>query len=148
MAAPPLPSPPDATPGAFPRTLPPARGPGSLGVTGLRPVPDPELKVLIACGQSLLRAGYRALLESGSGRAVADEAEDGQETVDLARQVHPDVVPMDVAISGLGCVEATRQLCADPGVPVILLSSPAEDERVFDSLRAGATAGRTLSTGP
>jgi DNA-binding NarL/FixJ family response regulator len=114
----------------------------------LRPVPDPCLRVLIACDQSLLRAGYRALLETDPGMAVAGEAQDGQEAVALARRVNADVVLMDVAISGLGCVEATRQLCADPAVPVILLSSPDEDERVFDSLRAGATGVVSKDTVP
>jgi DNA-binding NarL/FixJ family response regulator len=108
-------------------------------VTILHRVPDEELKVLIACSQSLVSAGYRALLETGSGIAVAGEAHYGQEAVELARQLRPDAVLMDIEISDCGCVEATSRLCADPGVPVLLLSALDDDERIFGALRAGAT---------
>ena len=103
----------------------------------LRPVPDAETRVLIACSQSLLRAGYRAMLDAGAGIAVAGEAEDGEGAVDLARQLRPDAVVIDVDLPG--CVNAAEQLCADSGAPVILLSGLADDERLFAALRAGAT---------
>ena len=94
---------------------------------------------LIAGGQSLRRAGYRALLEVGPGIAVTGDAQSGQEAVELARRLRPDAVLMDIEISDFGCIEATNQLCADPGVPVILLSALDDDERIFGALRAGAT---------
>lgn len=112
----------------------------------LRPVPDAETRVLIACGQSLLRAGYRAMLDAGAGIAVAGEAEDGEGAVDLARQLRPDAVVMDLDLPG--CVEATEQLCADSGAPVILLSGLDEDERLFGALRAGATGVLSKDTAP
>lgn len=117
-------------------------------MTTLRPVPDVQLTVLIACGQSLLRAGYRALLEVGPGIAVTGNAQCGQEAVELARQLRPDAVLMDMEISDFGCIEATSKLCADPGVPVILLSALDDDERIFGALRAGATGVVSKDTAP
>ena len=116
-------------------------------MTTLRPVPDSQLKVLIACSHSLLRAGYRALL-AGSGIAVAGEAQHGQETVELSRQVRPDAVVMDIGLSDFDCVETTKQLCADPEVPVILLSALDDDERIFGALRAGAAGVLSKDTAP
>lgn len=109
-------------------------------------MPDAERRVLLACGQSLLRAGYRAVLDAGAGIAVAGEAEDGEGAVDLARQLRPDAVVMDVDLPG--CVEATHQLCADPGAPVILLSGLEGDDRLFGALRAGATGVLSKDTAP
>ena len=114
----------------------------------LRAVPDAEVRVLLACGQSLLRAGYRAVLESRPGIAVAGEAERGQETVDLARELRPDAVMMDIGISDCDCIEATSELCADPGVPVILLSAGEDDDRILATLRAGATGVLSEKTAP
>jgi DNA-binding NarL/FixJ family response regulator len=105
----------------------------------LHPAPGIQHTVLIACDQSLLRAGYRALLEVGPSIAVTGDAQCGQEAVELARQLRPDAVLMDLEISDCGCIEATSKICADPGVPVILLSALDDDERVFGALRAGAT---------
>jgi DNA-binding NarL/FixJ family response regulator len=117
-------------------------------MTNLHPVPDVQLTVLIACGQSLLRAGYRALLEVGPGVAVTGDAQSGKEAVELARKLRPDAVLMDMEISDYGCVEATTKLCADPGVPVILLSALDDDERIFGALRAGAAGVLSKDTAP
>jgi DNA-binding NarL/FixJ family response regulator len=117
-------------------------------MTNLHPVPDVQLQVLIACGQSLLRAGYRALLEVTPGIAVCGDAQSGQEAVELARQLNPDAVLMDIEISDFGCIETTSKLCADPGVPVILLSAIDDDERIFSALRAGATGVLSKDTAP
>jgi DNA-binding NarL/FixJ family response regulator len=125
-----------------------ARASRSDAVTALRPVPDAELKVLIACGESLLRAGYRALLEASRGVTVAGEAQNGRETVELARRLRPDAVLMGLEISDFDCVEATTQLCADPGVPVILLSTRDDDELAFAALRAGAAGVLSKDTAP
>jgi DNA-binding NarL/FixJ family response regulator len=117
-------------------------------VSTLRAVPDEEVRVLLACGQSLLRAGYRAVLENAPRIAVVAEAEGGQDALELARQVRPDAVLIDIVISDCDCVEATRQLRADPGVPVILLSALEDDERIFAALRAGATSVLSKDTAP
>jgi DNA-binding NarL/FixJ family response regulator len=117
-------------------------------VTHLRSVPDTQLRVLIACGESLARAGYRAVLEAAPRVVVAGEAETGERAVELARRLRPDAVVMDVGISGGDCVEATRELSADPQVPVILLCAADDDERVFGALRAGASGALSDDAAP
>ena len=117
-------------------------------MTTLHPVPEVQLTVLIACGESLLRAGYRALLEGGPRIAVTGDAQSGREAVELARKLRPDAVLMDIEISDFGCIEATSKLCADPGVPVMLLSALDDDERIFGALRAGATGVLSKDTAP
>jgi DNA-binding NarL/FixJ family response regulator len=105
----------------------------------VEPVPDAQLGVLVGCGGSLLRAGYRALLLTSSRLAVAGEADTGDEVVRLARQLGPDAVLLHVGIADCDCVETVRRLRADPSVPVVVLSATEDDERVFGALRAGAT---------
>ena len=114
----------------------------------LRSVPDLDARVLIACGESLGRAGYRAVLEGARGISVAGEATTGQEAVELARQLRPDAVVMDICIADYDCVEATQRLSAEPRVPVIVLSALEDDERSFGALRAGARGVLSKDTAP
>ena len=98
----------------------------------------PGVRVLIADGQALVRAGVRALLEGGGRISVVGEASTGEEAVALARRLHPDVVLIDATLPGLDCVRATGRMLADPGVAVMLLSASEQDDRIFAALRAGA----------
>src|SRR3954471_22351142 len=97
-----------------------------------------SVRVVIADGQALVRAGFRVLLEGGNRIAVAGEAADGDEAVALAHRIRPDVVLLDANLPGLDSLEATRQL-AEAGVAVMLLTESEHDERPFAALRAGAT---------
>ena len=114
----------------------------------LHPVPDPDTRVLIACGESLRRAGYRAVLEGARGISVAGEATTGREAVELAGQLRPDAVVVGDGDVHHDCVEATERLSAEPGVPVIVLSAVEDDERMFGALRAGATGVLSKDTAP
>ena len=98
----------------------------------------PAVRVLIADGQALVRAGFRALLESGGRISVVGEASTGEEAVAEACRLRPDVVLLDATLPGLSCVEATGRMLADPGIAVMLLTATEEDERIFATLRAGA----------
>src|SRR3954454_13187117 len=98
----------------------------------------PAVRVLVADGQALVRAGFRALLEAGGQIGVVGEASTGEEAVALARRLRPDVVLIDATLPGLNCVEATGRMLADPGVAVMLLTATELDERIFATLRAGA----------
>jgi DNA-binding NarL/FixJ family response regulator len=97
------------------------------------------IRVAVAHGQRVVRAGLRVLLEGEPGIAVVDEAADGDEAVAVAHRLRPDVVLLDVRLPGLGCVEATRRIVAGPAVAVMVLTASETDARVFASLRAGAT---------
>jgi DNA-binding NarL/FixJ family response regulator len=117
-------------------------------VSHLRPVADADTRVLVACGESLRRAGYRAVLEGGARIAVAGEAATGHEAIELARQLRPDAVLLDIGISDYDCMETTQRLTADSGVPVIVMSALKDDERVFGALRAGATGVLSKDAAP
>jgi DNA-binding NarL/FixJ family response regulator len=109
------------------------------------------IRVLIADGRALVRAGFRVLLEGEQGIAVADEAASGDEAVALARHTRPDVVLMDADLPGLDTLAATRQIVADPelqGVQVMILSSVENDEHLFEALRAGASGFLVNDTQP
>jgi DNA-binding NarL/FixJ family response regulator len=87
----------------------------------------------------LVRAGIRALLESLDGIQVLEEADDGREALRLIELHRPDIVLMDIAMSGLNGLEATKRVNRDfPETRVIILSMHANEEYVLQSLRAGA----------
>jgi DNA-binding NarL/FixJ family response regulator len=87
----------------------------------------------------LVRAGIRALLESLDGIQVLEEADDGREALRLIDLHRPDIVLMDIAMSGLNGLEATKRIKRDfPNTRVIILSMHANEEYVLQSLRAGA----------
>jgi DNA-binding NarL/FixJ family response regulator len=101
------------------------------------------IRVGIAHGQRLVRAGLRVLLDHEAGIAVVDEAATGDEAVAITHRLQPDVVLLDVGLPGLGCVEVTRRILAGPPVAVMLLAASETDARVLATLRAGA-AGLVL----
>ena len=103
----------------------------------------PAVRVLIADRQALVRAGLRALLESGGRISVVGEAATGEDAVAEAFRLRPDVVLLDATLPGLDCVEATGRMLADPRIAVMLLTATEQDERIFASLRAGARAPRS-----
>src|SRR4051812_41723392 len=98
----------------------------------------PAVRVLVADGQALVRAGFRALLEADGRISVVGEASTGEEAVALARTVRPDVVLIDATLPGMHCVEATGRMLADPDIAVMLMTATEQDERIFATLRAGA----------
>ena len=75
------------------------------------------IRVLIADDQALVRAGFRAILEGQDDLEVVGEAADGGEAVDIARELRPDVVLMDVRMPGVDGIEATRRLLRDGEAP-------------------------------
>jgi DNA-binding NarL/FixJ family response regulator len=97
-------------------------------------------RVFIADDQALVRAGFRRLLETTPGIDVVGEAGDGQEAVDGARRVRPDLVLMDIRMPRLDGIEATRRLVSDgAGTRVLILTTFGLDHYVYDALRAGAS---------
>jgi DNA-binding NarL/FixJ family response regulator len=99
------------------------------------------ITVLIADDQALVRAGFRSILEAQDGIAVAGEAGDGRDAIDLVRKRSPDVVLMDVKMPDIDGLEATRRIVGDDDnrTAVLMLTTFDVDEYVYDALRAGAS---------
>jgi DNA-binding NarL/FixJ family response regulator len=109
------------------------------------------IRVLLADDQSLVRAGFKALLDARDDIEVVGEAPDGAEAVDLARRLRPDVILMDIRMPGLDGLEATRQIAADPeltGARIVILTTFGLDEYLFDALRFGASGFLLKDTEP
>ena len=87
----------------------------------------------------IVREGLRLIVESESGMEVVGEAEDGARAVELAGELHPHVVLMDVRMPRLGGVEAVRRIRRHmAGVEIVILTMYDEDDVMIDALRAGA----------
>ena len=100
------------------------------------------IRVLIADDQALVRAGFRMILDAEEDIDVIGEASDGNEAVEQARRLTPDVVLMDIRMPELDGIEATRRLLSNggpAGTKVVMLTTFDMDEYVYDALRAGAS---------
>jgi len=97
------------------------------------------MNIIVADDRALVRAGIRALLAEMPGISVVAEAADGREAVRLAHAHHPDVVVMDVTMPGMNGLEATERITSElPAVKVVIVSIYANEEYVWQALRAGA----------
>jgi DNA-binding NarL/FixJ family response regulator len=100
------------------------------------------MRVVIADDQALVRAGFKMILDAEDDLDVVGEAADGAEAVELARQLKPDVVLMDIRMPELDGIEATRRVVAldgDQPVRVLMLTTFDLNEYVYEALRAGAS---------
>ncbi|HSV13062.1 MAG TPA: response regulator transcription factor [Tepidisphaeraceae bacterium] len=98
-----------------------------------------SIRALLVEDHTLVRSGIRALLEASKQVQVVGEAAEGRQAVDLARQLQPELVLMDIAMPELNGIEAARQIRAMmPDVRVVMLSMYADQQYVFESLKAGA----------
>lgn len=102
--------------------------------------PSPaSVRVLIVDDQSLIRLGFRMVLEAADGIEVVGEAADGAGAVEATARLRPDVVLMDVRMPGVDGIEATARIARDhPAVRVLVLTTFDLDEYAFGALRAGA----------
>lgn len=98
------------------------------------------VRVLIADDHPVVREGLRTILGFQEGIEVVGEASDGLEAVDLAQKLLPEVVLMDIRMSKLNGVEATRRIKAhNPEIGVIVLTNYDDDRYVFEGVEAGAS---------
>jgi PAS domain S-box-containing protein len=106
-----------------------------------RSVPQPRIRVLLVDDQQILREGLGALLRDHPDFDVVGEAADGEQAVQLARSLHPDVIVMDASMPRLNGVESTRRLSREmPDARVIGLSMYSEDDMGAAMREAGAVA--------
>jgi DNA-binding NarL/FixJ family response regulator len=98
------------------------------------------IRVLLVDDQSLLRMGFRLILEAEPDIEVVGEAGDGASGVSMASALHPDVVLMDVRMPGMDGLRATASIiAADPAGKVLILTTFDLDQYVFAGLKAGAS---------
>jgi len=98
-----------------------------------------KITVLLVDDHSLVRRGFRRMLEDESDMEVVGEAGNGEESVKLAKELKPQVVVMDCALPGMNGLEATRQIMEDsPGTSVLVLSMHSESTWVRQAVEAGA----------
>jgi DNA-binding NarL/FixJ family response regulator len=96
--------------------------------------------VLVVDDQPLVRSGFRMVLEERPDLELAGEASDGAQALELARELDPDVILMDVRMPNLDGVEATRQLVeAGTRARILVLTTFDLDEYVYAAIRAGAS---------
>ena len=100
------------------------------------------VRVVVADDQPLVRAGLATVLATEPGIEVVGQAADGSAAVEIARELRPDVVCMDIRMPGTDGITATRLLCGpdveDP-IPVLVLTTFDVDEYLFGALEAGAS---------
>jgi DNA-binding NarL/FixJ family response regulator len=99
-----------------------------------------NVRVLLVDDQSLVRMGFRMVLDAEPDLTVVGEASDGREAVQRAAELRPDIVLMDVRMPGMDGLAATREIvAARPSSRVIVLTTFDLDEYAFGGLRAGAS---------
>lgn len=109
------------------------------------------IRVVLADDQVLVRTGFRALLDSEDDIEVVGEAADGAEAVELAAELRPDVVLMDIRMPGVDGLTAARQIAANVDlvdVKVLVLTTFELDEYVYEALDAGASGFLVKHTEP
>jgi DNA-binding NarL/FixJ family response regulator len=108
------------------------------------------IRVLIVDDQSLVRAGFRMILESEEDVEVVGEAADGAEALEAVAELSPDVILMDVRMPNVDGLEATRRLLEgkSEGPRVLILTTFDLDEYVYEALRVGASGFLLKDTPP
>ena len=97
------------------------------------------IRVLIADDHPLFRDGMHGLLDSVEDTEVVGEARSGEEAVELAEALQPDVILMDLKMPGINGIEATRRITgASPHINVLVVTMFEDEDSVFAAMRAGA----------
>jgi len=111
------------------------------------------IRILLVDDQALVRAGFRMILDAEPEIEIVGEASDGQDAIDQALTLRPDVVLMDIRMPELDGLEATRLILADAaegheGPKILMLTTFDLDEYVYEALRAGASGFLLKDTPP
>jgi DNA-binding NarL/FixJ family response regulator len=98
-----------------------------------------SIHILVADDHLLFRDGLRALIDAAPDCELAGEVSTGEEAVNLAAELQPDVILMDVRMPGLDGIQATRQIVrTSPHIGILVLTMLEDDNSVFTAMRAGA----------
>jgi DNA-binding NarL/FixJ family response regulator len=98
-----------------------------------------KITILLADDHTIMREGFRKMLELEAGLEIIGEAEDGRQAVALVKKLKPAVVVMDIAMPSLNGLEATRQILQDfPATRILMLSAHSDDAYVASATEAGA----------
>jgi DNA-binding NarL/FixJ family response regulator len=102
-------------------------------------MPKEPLRVLIADDHPLFRSGMRALLAADLDTEVVGEATTGEEAIEMAATLQPDVILMDLQMPGMSGIEATRSILhTSPHIRILVVTMYEDDHSVFTAMRAGA----------
>ena len=100
---------------------------------------DNDIRILIADDHNLVRQGFEALLSVKDGIEVVGLAENGEKAIKMAHSLKPDIILMDLVMPVKNGIEATREIKAEnPEARILIITSFAEDENVFQAVKAGA----------
>ena len=100
-----------------------------------------KVRILLADDHRIMREGLKALIEKHSSMEVIAEAENGIQTLEIARREKPDVIIMDIAMPDINGIEATRQLKSEiTDIKIVALSMHSDRRFVTEILKAGASA--------
>jgi DNA-binding NarL/FixJ family response regulator len=105
----------------------------------VKPMEGQMIRVMIVDDHAMVRAGMKILLEESEDIAVIGEANNGQQAIELVEKLDPDVILMDLHMPVMDGIEATRRIMANrPNQHILVLTGLLDDERLFQSIQAGA----------
>jgi DNA-binding NarL/FixJ family response regulator len=99
-----------------------------------------RIRILIADDQEIIRQGLAIILDHQDDMTVIGQAHDGEQAVQMARTLQPDVILMDIKMPRVNGIQATRTITSETRSQVIILTTYDSDDWVFDGVRAGAQA--------
>lgn len=115
--------------------------PAKTPVVRKKKIAPPKIRVMIVDDHPLFRAGLRRVLELEKDLAIVGEAANGQEALEQARALQPQVILMDVNLPNMNGLQATRELTAARNdIAVIILTAYHDDEQMLHAIRSGASA--------
>jgi two-component system, NarL family, response regulator LiaR len=123
--------------------------PGGQQTKGRDMADERPIRILIADDHAIVRKGLRALLSTEQGIEVVGEAQNGREAIDLAGELTPDVILMDLMMPEVDGLQATEAITSQrPTTRILVLTSFAGDDKIFPAIRAGALGYLLKDSGP
>ncbi len=110
---------------------------------------DEKIRILLVDDHALVRLGMRSILDREADMEILGEAADARAALDLAMEVNPDIVLMDLSLPAPGGIEATQRIKRElPSTGIIMLAVEEDEDALFDAIKAGAAAFILKDVGP